>query len=234
MINPTAAFDCLSIARRLQSSLKNSAPGEIHLFAYLSCLLSLYGGQAASSWGYSFAGTQHGSPFSPELNGALEDLLALGLLSSEGQYLMVAQEGTEEYGELRRLSQNLMREKYIEAACSSLLSLPVGLIRSALSEEPMLRPSTKLGSTRALLRSWFGTPSSAVSRPSNAVGVDTRDLLVLSDCLAYFSFTRRGRESDFLGSMADLQAMAAIAQQLYVPVVVRAHGDTGGDVLCLS
>ena len=193
MINPDAAFDCLSIARRLQSSLKNSAPGEIHLFAYLSCLLSLYGGQAASSWGYSFAGTQHGSPFSPELNGALEDLLALGLLSSEGQYLMVAQEGTEEYGELRRLSQNLMREKYIEAACSSLLSLPVGLIRSALSEEPMLRPSSKLGSTRALL---VGPGLELLHQQfrdlSNAVGVDTRDLLV--PATVWLTFLSHGAE----------------------------------------
>jgi hypothetical protein len=31
--------------------------------------------------------------------------------------------------------------------------------------------------------------------------------------------------------MADLEAMNAIAQQLYVPIVVRAHGDAGGEIL---
>jgi hypothetical protein len=193
MINSAAAFDCLSIGDRLQCSLKNFAPGEVHLFAYLSCLLSLYAGNAASDWGYTFAGTRHGSPFSPEINDAVEDLVALGLLSHERGYLVVALEGQEEYQVFRQFSQNGIREKYLEAACSSLLSLPVGLIRSALSEEPMLRPSTKLDSTRAL----FAGPGLELLHEqfralSSAIGIETQDLLV--PATVWLTFLSHGSE----------------------------------------
>jgi hypothetical protein len=195
MISPEAAFDCLFISLRLQGSFGNSAPGEIHLFAYLGCLLSLYRGRPASDWGYSFAGTRHGSPFSPAIDHALGDLLALGVLSSKGEYVVVGEEGATEYGELRRLSQNALREEYLEGACSSLLALPVGLIRSALSEEPMLRPSIKLGSTRALL---VGPGLDVLHQQfqdlSNAIGVEAHDLLV--PATVWLTFLSRGAKEN--------------------------------------
>lgn len=179
MINPDAGFDCLSIALRLQQSLSNVAPGELHLFAYLACLLSLYRGNAVSDWGYGFAGTRNGSPFSPEIGSAQQRLVSLGLLSYKKDYLTISEVGREEYKELRRLSQNALREPYVEAACSSVLALPVGLIRTALSEEPMLRPSAQLASTRPLLAG----PGLVLLHEqfeilSAAVGVEVRDLLI--------------------------------------------------------
>ncbi|MCP4698062.1 MAG: hypothetical protein GY862_14590 [Gammaproteobacteria bacterium] len=41
-INPYAYFDCLSISARLEKTLGSVFKGEIYLFAYLACLLSLY------------------------------------------------------------------------------------------------------------------------------------------------------------------------------------------------
>ncbi len=64
-MNPYAAFDALQIIASLQSIYRNVAEAEVHLFAYLSCLLSLYSGQPVGDWGYDFAGTTTGSAVDP-------------------------------------------------------------------------------------------------------------------------------------------------------------------------
>ena len=179
MINPYAAFDCLSIGLRIQTALGNVSSGEVHLFAYLACLLSVYEGSAASNWGYTFAGTHHGSPYGPELEDARQQMLALGLLAQDNEYLTISDLGRQERDDLTGLSQNLRREKYLEAACSSLLTLPVGVIRSALSEDPMLKSSSSLRSTRTLFAgAGLELLYDHFRALSTAIGAGTVDLLV--------------------------------------------------------
>jgi len=151
VLNPYATFDCLSIGAKLQASLGNVAPTELQLFAYLSCLLSLYRQRPVAEWGYSFAGTEYGAPFSPEINSAITQLIIEGLLFEEDCYLKVTDEGQKEYRILLSLSQNAQREVFLEGACSSLLALPISIVREALHSEPGLRSALKLNSTRMLL-----------------------------------------------------------------------------------
>ena len=85
MVNPYAAFDSLYISAALGTNIRRPVVAEIHAFAYLACLLSLYRGQPVSDWGYGFAGTRDGSPFSPEIEGAVRAMASTGYLHvSEG------------------------------------------------------------------------------------------------------------------------------------------------------
>jgi hypothetical protein len=95
MPNAFASFDALFIARELSLKLGNAAAGEIHLFAYLGCLLSLFEGKPAAEWGYNFAGLESGSPFSPELYEANMELDRVGFLASEGSRVVITDLGSK-------------------------------------------------------------------------------------------------------------------------------------------
>ncbi|GAX88425.1 hypothetical protein [Effusibacillus lacus] len=181
MINPYAFFDCLSIGKRLDKLLGNLSVAEVQLFSYLSCLLSLYKNHPVSEWGYQFAGTKDGSPFSREIEDSFWYLLKMGCLIQKGDYYQLTEKGEQQFILLNRIETNNKRVMYHEAACSSLLSLPVGLIREALFNEPELSRVMKLSSTRHLLDG----PGLEViyehfAALSSAIGVDIQDLLVPS------------------------------------------------------
>lgn len=148
-IEPTAAFDTLALTALLEPTFGNIMFSEIHLFSYLSCLLSLYKGRPVSEWGYNFAATKEGSPFSPQLASAIEQLSAAGLLTG-APALRLSEIGRSEYQFLRTLSI-ASREVYLSSASASILALPVGGIRTALSQEPALRRVSSLTTTRQLL-----------------------------------------------------------------------------------
>jgi hypothetical protein len=180
MINPFACFDCLSIGRRTQLALNNFAQTELHLFAYLACLLSVYKQRPVTEWGYSFYGTRSGIPFSPEIDSAISELTIAGLFDANGEYLKVTGYGQEEYELLRGLSQNSIRESFIEGACSSILALPIGTIRDALSKEPEIGYAIRVQATRRLLEDGPGLELlySHFASLSNAIGVEVDDLML--------------------------------------------------------
>jgi len=151
-LNPYAFFDCLALGARLQQFLGSSAPAEFHLFSYLACLLSLYRGKPASAWGYGFAGTPSGSPFSPELESAKDLILRAGYgISEETGYLRLSRRGLDEFRVLRRFGTNRSRDVFLVGACSSILALPVGIVRAAVGNSPELRVVAYLRSARPLL-----------------------------------------------------------------------------------
>jgi len=182
MISPFACFDCLFISQGVQNALGNFAPTELHLFAYLGCLLSLYKHRPVAEWGYSFYGTKMGAPFSPEIDQALPELKLAGLFADHGDYLQITERGSEEYYLLRGLSQNSDRETYLEGACSSILALPIGLIHEALSREPEIEHATKINSTRLLLTDGPGLQVlyEHFTALSTAITVDISDLMLPS------------------------------------------------------
>jgi hypothetical protein len=151
MANASAAFDFLFITERLSAKLGTATFGEVHLFAYLSCLLSLFRRQPVAEWGYNFAGLDQGAPFSPELHAAYSDLESAGLVASKGEAFILTPEGKQELESLSDLQQLEFRRPCLEAACDSLLSFPVGMVRNAMSMEPGLRPALRVGGTRPLL-----------------------------------------------------------------------------------
>jgi hypothetical protein len=151
MANASASFDFLFITGKLCARFGTATFGEIHLFSYLGCLLSLFRGQPAADWGYSFAGLDSGSPFSAELQAACPDLELAGLILGEAGSIAITPEGEKELEFLSGLQHFGPRKSYLTTALESLLSFPVGMVRNALSMEPGLRPALKVGGSRPLL-----------------------------------------------------------------------------------
>jgi hypothetical protein len=190
MLNPEGLFDCLYIAAQLQDRLGNVAEVELHTFAYLACLLSLYRHRPVADWGYAFAGTKNGSPFSHDLSEAVQILRLAGCFRAEGNLLLLTERGKVERVELQELSDLSARLPFLEGACGSALCLPVGLIRHALLNEPTLRPSVKHDASRPLLE---GPGTELLYEQfrtlSNLVGVKVDELMV--PAVAWLSFLLR-------------------------------------------
>ena len=111
---------------------------EIHLFCYAACLLSLYEGQPVAEWGYEFIGTDHGLPFSQEIDASIEFGLDIGELSPRGPLIVVDIDGRNELAELRQLEGNRARERYIAGAADCLLVFNPGNIREAFNYDPTI------------------------------------------------------------------------------------------------
>lgn len=151
MPNSMAIFDALFVCSDLQRVLKGAAVGEIHLFSYLACLLSIFKGQPSSEWGYSFAGVDQGSPFSVDLSEAIDLLIDKGSMVAAEDLLRLTDSGSEELAFFTNLAIYSDRRPFLSAACSSVLAIPIGTVRTAMTMEPGLRPVVALRSTRALL-----------------------------------------------------------------------------------
>ncbi|HYA39976.1 MAG TPA: hypothetical protein VEF34_01630 [Syntrophobacteraceae bacterium] len=159
----------------------NIARSELHLFSYLACLLSLYKNHPVADWEYGFAVTQQGHPFSPDIDEALGVLFQIGHLVRANSYLKTSMGGVNEYNILKSLQINAEREPFLDGACASLLALPVGTIRHALSQEPDIRNAVSLSQSRKLLTdSSLDMLYDQFATLSKAIGVDVDDLMVPS------------------------------------------------------
>jgi hypothetical protein len=178
-VEPAAAFDSLAICRELSARFKGAAESEVHLFAYLACLLSLYRGWPVSSWGYGFAGTKEGAPFSKELDAAISALDRLGYLERHEGLFILGVEGEKLREELLQIASNRKRLEFLVGACSATTVMPLGLVREALSRSPDLSSVAAGEHTRALL----DKPSIALLHEhfamlSEAIGIQIEDLIV--------------------------------------------------------
>lgn len=174
-----AVYDTLSLVAHLTEPLEGVRQPEVHLFAYLACVLSLYDGKPVADWGYLFAGTANGSPISHALNTAIEQLEASGMISVTEEVLVLSENGKQEYEIQQSLSQNAWREAYITGACDSILALPVGVLRDALSREPALDRAAQLATTRALLEdSDLQNLYDQFGALSEAIGVEVKELMI--------------------------------------------------------
>jgi hypothetical protein len=181
MSSPYAAHDCLAIVIGLEKRLGATAPSEIHLFSYLSCLLSLYSGRPATDWEYMFAATARGMPYSYEVGEALGELVGDGYLTSVDSEIRPTESAHRLLAELQSMTECSWRRPYIEGACNTALALPVGVIRNAVGEEPGLRTAAALETSQVLLQ---GPSVHALhdhfAALSKSVGVEVSDLMVPS------------------------------------------------------
>lgn len=152
-LNPDATFDCLFMADRLMSDAGTFTGPELHLFSYLACLLWLYRRRALSDWGYSFVGTELGAPFSLEIDTALRELRDRGYVVAVGDRLRIVETAEHEFKDFRGLALNSERVECLHAAYSSTSAYSVGIVGSALSQEPELRRSRAVPNNRPLLES---------------------------------------------------------------------------------
>ena len=179
MVNTSAFFDTIVLTDRINQRIGTAVGPEVHLFAYLACLLAVYRGWPATDWGYRFACTENGAPYSHELQNAIEELLALGHLSSSEEIITLSEGGQDLRGFLSSLETQQRRLPYLDGACSSLLGMPVGIVRYAISSEPTIRRATTLSRNQLLLDN-VGQELlyEEFARISAAVGSESPDLIV--------------------------------------------------------
>jgi hypothetical protein len=194
-INPFACFDCLAIGIRLQRNFDYIGNSEFHLFSYFACLLSLYRGNPVAEWQYSFAGTKQGSPFSEDIDEAIQRLLKVSLLNQHGLRITISDRGIVEYETLLSLRINAERDVYIEGACTSALALPMGAVRHAVYQEPQLKASLVLNDSRRLLEGpGVATLHDHFSALSQAIGIDAGDLIVPATVWLSYLLSNKERE----------------------------------------
>jgi len=151
-LNSEASFDCLFLAQRLQRLSASFPAAQLHLFAYLGCLLWLYRQEPLTDWGYSFVGTELGAPFSREINSALKEFLDRGyFLRIEDRYA-ATRLAQEQFSDFDQLTLNDSRRACLAAACASTAAFSIGIVGSALSNEPELKRAQALPSNRLLLQ----------------------------------------------------------------------------------
>ncbi len=192
-----AAHDALVIVDSLEGALDGVTQAEVHLVAYLACILSLYRGRAVSDWGYGFVRSEWGAPYSAAIAGALDALCARGYLRVKNGTFRLTDDGREFRSFLTERNEHVWRWPYLDGARGSLLALPAGFVRAALREEPSLKQARLHSQARALLsRSDSDAIHDQFRALGEAVGVSVDDLLVPSVVwLTYLADVRR-REED--------------------------------------
>ncbi|SDK69376.1 hypothetical protein SAMN05192566_2083 [Methylophilus rhizosphaerae] len=150
-INPVAAFDTLFIANQLQKKNGSFSIPELHIFGYLACLLWLYREQPIADWEYNFVGTELGAPFSQDMDTAANDFLEVSLFYRSHERLQITDLGIQKLINYEKFTLNKKRTEYLYAACSSTLALSVGMVCTALSNEPELKRSNATPASRLLL-----------------------------------------------------------------------------------
>lgn len=148
---PEAHFDCLQIAGDLAVPLGGVTRLELQRIAFLACLLSIYTSQPVSDWGYKFANTGSGLPYSDHLATATEFLINTGALVEEAGRLLPSARGRELLRQLRSLHSMSARRPCVDAAAASLLAVPGSVMADGLQQEPTMRASELRSSPTMLL-----------------------------------------------------------------------------------
>lgn len=141
-MNPDAAYDTLKIVSQLTRPLAGASRGDLQKLAFLSCMLALFRGRPVADWGYRFARTSFGTPFSSEINDALDALKRSGrVVETDGRYTL-SESGEQLLTTMALLGTCQIRDVYLDAACSSTLAVPPGVLTKALAEEPTVLSSS--------------------------------------------------------------------------------------------
>lgn len=153
-IVPEAYFDAVAILADAPASVVPMTVIELHLYAYLGCILGLFRGHAVGDWGHPFAVTSEGFPFSAQLETARSFAITKGLIVEDGRGMMTArrQEISAELDKLLTLGPWTDRRLWLRAATQCALAFPIGSIRAAMNQTPGLATSVLLGQRRYLLQ----------------------------------------------------------------------------------
>ena len=151
-IKPDPYCDAVHIFSALRKSLQPISIIETHLFAYLSCILGLWEGQPLSQWGYAFAVTSEGFPYSADFEDARAELVPRGLVivDNDGRLRPNEMALDREIDDLFSSERWKERRKFTEAAVSCALAFPTGLIRYAIGQSPDMKAASLLHQRNAL------------------------------------------------------------------------------------
>lgn len=152
-----ATYDALLITERLG---RHNPPAriDVHTFAYLACLMSVFSGQPAFEWGYSFSAVPPTLPFSPLLDRAIEQLSESNYVTSASQIdsadlaeFTLTDAGRVELDFLSSLHLLSPRIQFLESATSSAVFTSSAAVVNSLANESQLATAMKLNSSRQLL-----------------------------------------------------------------------------------
>jgi hypothetical protein len=147
----SAAFDALVITDALDRSADGAAAAELHVLAYLACLISFYDNRHPDAWAYGFSATPAGAPYAHVLAEECDRLRAAGRLLDEGEVLVLSSAGAEDLEALAEFSSCRARLPYVEAACASATLRPLPTVADALAYEPQLQRALDRRAPRQLL-----------------------------------------------------------------------------------
>jgi hypothetical protein len=148
---PEAFFDCLQIASELTTPLNGVTRMDFQRITFLSCLLSIYQAKPVADWGYKFANTGTGTPYSDQLSDAVSHLLAIGHLVEEDRRLSITDPGKVMLANLKNFESNIGRAVCLDAACASMLAVPLATMADGIEQEPTISAShLRTGATMLL------------------------------------------------------------------------------------
>lgn len=177
---PEAYVDALVIMNDAPSSVLPMSVNEMHLYSYLGCILALFKGKPVADWGYSYAITSEGFPWSAEFNLARETLCATGLIQVDdrGQMMPRPSELAAELDIIASVGSAAERRPWLRAAVECALALPIGSIRYAISHSPGVATPFLLGQRGRLLEPAATTLLyEEYAVVSQVLGAEARDVL---------------------------------------------------------
>jgi hypothetical protein len=134
-----ASFDILALTGTVGGTLDGLTQGELQSLDYLACLMAVYDGHPPQWWGFGYSVTETGAPFAREPSAAVGGLVAARWLLRDGRVHRLSTAGRTEFDFESTLGPNQRRLRYLRAASSAALSMPLPSISDALSHEPGLR-----------------------------------------------------------------------------------------------
>ena len=146
IFKPEPYSDAVHIMGELRKSLQPISTIEMHLFAYLACVLNLWRGSPLSDWGYAFAVTSEGFPYSAEFELARAQLpiRGLALIDDNGRLTPELESIESEIDGFFTAERWVLRRELIHTAISCALAFPSGSIRYAIGQSPGLKIATTL------------------------------------------------------------------------------------------
>jgi hypothetical protein len=152
-IVPEAYIDGLVILNDAPNSIVPISLQMLHLYAYLGCILALFKGTPAADWGYQFAVTSEGFPFSVALDHARATICSRGTadIDEGGQMRPRQPELAAELDAVMQIGSWHHRRVYLRTATECALALPIGAIRHAVSRSPGVSEAFFLGQRKRLL-----------------------------------------------------------------------------------
>ena len=147
----TSTFDALHLTWRIGTSSTDARIEEIHTLAYLACILSVFCGQTADSWGYRFAVTGSGAPYAESIDKAIVGLAASGMMESVAGACRLSALGESMRSSTATHRDPSLRLPYLDAAANTTLALALPVATAAVMREPQLRTAVELAQRRGLL-----------------------------------------------------------------------------------
>ena len=151
-LHSAAITDVVFLLGLLPESLTPISVAEMHMYAYLANVGALHRGVPISEWGYRFAVTSTGFPFSDSLASATENLIRRSIVSLDERQLSPDGMFDDEREVLESLAQSRRRKEWLEDALMCVLHLPQGAVRHAINRTPGMLVSLRFRRASALLR----------------------------------------------------------------------------------